>query len=258
MTAIRALLLAFSMFSRVPVPQGSFDAKTQKYALLFLPLVGTGVGLALWGYLALAKLLAFGTILTAAGLTLLPVLVTGGIHLDGFCDTVDALASHASPERRREILKDPHAGAFAVIFACAYFLGYFALCAEGAFGQPAALLFALLHMLSRALGGALALGVPAASEQGLLALFQRSADRKACLAGLIAVSALCAGALILIDSVRGIAMAAGALFVLLYVRRRAKFDFGGMSGDLVGFYIQLAELVMLLCAVFAGKAAIWF
>jgi cobalamin synthase len=25
--------------------------------------------------------------------------VTGGIHLDGYCDTVDALASNASPER---------------------------------------------------------------------------------------------------------------------------------------------------------------
>jgi len=258
MTAIRALLLAFSMFSRVPVPQGSFDAKAQRYALLFLPLVGAGVGLALWGFLALARLLAFGTILTAAGLTLLPVLVTGGIHLDGFCDTADALASHASPERRREILKDPHAGAFAVIFACAYFLGYFALCAEGPFFQNAALLFTLLHMLSRALGGVLALGVPAASEQGLLASFQRSANRKACLIGLIAVSALCTAALVLADPPRGIAMAAGALLVLLYVRRSAKRDFSGMSGDLVGFYIQLAELVMILCAVFAGKAAIWF
>ncbi len=258
MTVLRAILLAFAMFSRVPVPQVTFDEKAQKYALLFLPLVGGAVGLALWGFLTLAKLLAFGTILTAAGLTLLPVLVTGGIHLDGFCDTVDALSSHASPERRREILKDPHAGAFAVIFACAYFLAYFALCAEGAFPQNAALLFMLLHVLSRALGGALSLGVPAASEQGLLALFQRAANRKTCLGGLAAVSALCAAALALTDPLRGTAMIAGALLTLLYVRRSAKRDFGGMSGDLVGFYIQLSELAMLLCAALAGKAAVWF
>lgn len=258
MTALRAILLAFAMFSRIPVPQVSFDEKAQRYALLFWPLAGGAVGLALWGFLALARLLAFGAILTAAGLTLLPVLVTGGIHLDGFCDTVDALSSHALPARRREILKDPHAGAFAVIFACAYFLGYFALCAEGPFAQNAALLFALLHVFSRALGGALSLGVPAASEQGLLASFQRTADRKACLIGLAAVSALCAAALMLADPLRGGAMIAGALLTLLYVRRGAKKDFGGMSGDLVGFYIQLSELVMLLGAVLIGKAAIWF
>lgn len=258
MTVLRAVLLAFAMFSRIPVPQVSFDEKAQKYALLFLPLVGLAVGLALWGFLALAKLLAFGTILTAAGLTLLPVLITGGIHLDGFCDTVDALASHASPERRREILRDPHAGAFAAVFASAYFLAYFALCAEGAFIKNAAPMFALLHVLSRSLGGALALGVPASSEQGLLASFQRAADRRACLGGLVGVSALCAAALTLADLLRGPAMAAGALLALLYVRRSAKRDFGGMSGDLVGFYIQFSELIMLLCAVLIGKAAIWF
>ena len=53
-------------------------------------------------------------------------------------------------------------------------------------------------------------------------------------------------------------MIAGALLTLLYVRRSAKRDFGGMSGDLVGFYIQLSELAMLLCAALAGKAAVWF
>jgi adenosylcobinamide-GDP ribazoletransferase len=41
--------------------------------------------------------LGFGRILFAAGFTLLPVIVTGGIHLDGFCDTTDALAAMPPP-----------------------------------------------------------------------------------------------------------------------------------------------------------------
>ena len=64
------------------------------------------------------KVLGCGLFLQAAGFTLLPVVVTGGIHLDGFGDTLDALASHAEPERKREILKDPRAGIFAVIGRC--------------------------------------------------------------------------------------------------------------------------------------------
>ena len=50
-----------------------------------------------------------------------PVLVTGGIHLDGFLDTADALSSWQPWEKKLEILKDSHAGAFAIIMGCAYF-----------------------------------------------------------------------------------------------------------------------------------------
>ncbi|MFR3921237.1 MAG: adenosylcobinamide-GDP ribazoletransferase [Dysosmobacter welbionis] len=45
--------------------------------------------------------LALPELLRGAGLCLLPVVVTGGIHLDGYADTSDALAS--APRRRREI-----------------------------------------------------------------------------------------------------------------------------------------------------------
>ena len=44
-----------------------------------------------------------------------PLLVTGGFHVDGFLDTCDALHSYQSMEKKQEILKDPHIGAFAVL-----------------------------------------------------------------------------------------------------------------------------------------------
>jgi adenosylcobinamide-GDP ribazoletransferase len=43
-----------------------------------------------------------------------PIIITGGIHMDGFLDTQDALSSYQPRERRLEILKDSHAGAFAI------------------------------------------------------------------------------------------------------------------------------------------------
>ena len=51
-------------------------------------------------------------------LTVIPVFVTGGIHVDGLLDTSDALSSWQERTRRLEILKDSHAGAFAIITAC--------------------------------------------------------------------------------------------------------------------------------------------
>ena len=65
----------------------------------------------------------------AAGFCLVPVWVTGGIHLDGYADTCDALASYGDTAKKLAILKDPHCGAFAVIRLCSYFAAYLMLCA---------------------------------------------------------------------------------------------------------------------------------
>lgn len=50
------------------------------------------------------------------------LLVTGGIHMDGYMDTMDALHSYGSREKKLEILKDSHIGAFAVIMTVLYVL----------------------------------------------------------------------------------------------------------------------------------------
>ena len=60
--------------------------------------------------------------------TAIPILITGGFHVDGFLDTCDALHSYQPRERKLEILKDSHIGAFAVIMLALYgliFLGGF-------------------------------------------------------------------------------------------------------------------------------------
>ena len=54
----------------------------------------------------------FRVFITAA----IPLVITGGFHVDGFMDTMDALCSNQGRERKLEILKDPHTGAFACIF----------------------------------------------------------------------------------------------------------------------------------------------
>ena len=129
MTALATVAVAFAMFSAIPVPQPVWNERNMRYALCAFPLIGVVCGLAWAGWAWLAGALAFPPLLRAGGLCLAPVLITGGIHLDGYADTSDALASCAEPARKREILADPHCGAFAVIRLCVYFTAYLALCA---------------------------------------------------------------------------------------------------------------------------------
>ena len=118
-------VIAFSTYSRIPMPQVEWNEKNMRHTLACFPLVGAAVGLIFWLVDVIGYQLGLGMVLRAALLTAVPVVVTGGIHLDGYCDTVDALASHASRERKLEILKDSSAGAFAVIWCAVWFLAYF-------------------------------------------------------------------------------------------------------------------------------------
>ena len=46
--------------------------------------------------------------------------------MDGLLDVIDARASHGETEKKLEILKDPHTGAFAIIGCGVYLLVYLA------------------------------------------------------------------------------------------------------------------------------------
>ncbi len=251
MNFIYSLFAAFSMFSALPAPQVPWEKEKIRYMLVCLPFVGMVIGAVEYLWLLLCEGLQFGSVLTAAGFTLIPVLLTGGIHLDGFMDTVDALKSHASPEKKRAILKDPHAGAFAIIGLGCYLLGYFALCGQG-FACRDVLLLGLAHVMSRSLSAVSGTVFSVRPGEGTLNVFHQAADKKV---GGIAIGwvMLSAAAMICIWPIGGGAMTLGAILTLLLVRRMAMKQFEGMSGDIAGFQLQVSELVMLALMVLTER-----
>ncbi|MGM9677628.1 MAG: adenosylcobinamide-GDP ribazoletransferase, partial [Butyricicoccus sp.] len=110
--SLNGLLVAFGLYSALPLPQVEWKKHTMRYALGFLPLIGVLVGGCEYGWLLLARHWQLSAMLYGAVAVLLPVALTGGIHLDGFVDTCDALCSYGDREKRLAILKDPHVGAF--------------------------------------------------------------------------------------------------------------------------------------------------
>ena len=173
MTALQTIAVAFAMFSALPMPQFDWNAKNMRYALCAFPLVGAVCG-ALW---CLCGMLPLPALARAAGFCLVPVWVTGGIHLDGYADTCDALSSYGDTAKKLEILKDPHCGAFAVIRLCSYFAAYFALCGCVQFTLRVGALWALALVGERALSGLAVAAFPLAKNTGLAHTFATAADR---------------------------------------------------------------------------------
>ena len=173
-----SFLIAFSMYSKIPMPQCEWNEENMAYAMCFFPWIGVAIGGVtwLWGtfgtYLGLSS--AFYTVI----LTLIPWFLTGGIHLDGLLDTADAMSSWQERERRLEILKDSNSGAFAVITCAVYFMFYY-----GVYSQISARALAMIPFtfcLSRTLSGLAIVTFPKAKKTGSVSAMARGAkDRQA-------------------------------------------------------------------------------
>lgn len=248
MIFIESLFVALSTYSIIPVPNFNWNEKNMKYAICFFPVVGLLCGIFTFALIKLITLLKLSNFFGAIFLICIPLLLTGGIHMDGFMDTVDAISSHRSKERKLEILSDPHVGAFAVIYCIIYILSELAFLFEIRYVQS---LFVLcpLYVLSRCISSICAVNLPNAKKTGMLSTYTKSAKRKIVNIEMGILSFICAVLMIVISPVSGIcALVSGAIWTLLYIRMVMK-QFGGVTGDTAGFFLQMFEL----CAI----AGIW-
>ena len=251
MWVLETAAVAFSMFSALPMPQFDWNERNMRYALCAFPLIGAVIGLSWWCWTWAALRLGLPVLLAGAVRCALPAVITGGIHLDGYADTQDALASHADPERRQEILKDPHCGAFAVVRLCVYDVVYFALCCSMEPTKTALWCAGWSFVLSRALSGLALTVLPLAKDTGLAHTFATAADKKRVRVFLAVLSLVCAAALCWFGRIAGLGMLAAAGAVFARYARMSKKEFGGVSGDLAGWFLVKTEFWMLAALVLA-------
>ena len=253
--------IAFSMYSKIPMPQSDWTEENMSLAMCFFPWVGAVIGLVTWLVYRAGQWLAGSQKTVPAGaaggnslflivlLVLIPVFITGGIHMDGFLDTQDALSSYQPMERRLEILKDSHAGAFAIISCSVYFFAYTGI--YSLLTEHAVKVIAMSFILSRTLSGLSVICFPQARKkgQGLVATFSESAkkrvNRRTLLAYLIVLSVIMVAA----GGGPGAAAVITALLVFWYYHHMSISKFGGVTGDLAGYFLQICEILMALAVV---------
>ncbi len=249
MNLIYNLIIAFAMYSKIPMPHIDWTKERMRYVFCFFPVIGVVIGGAMVLWEKYGMLLTGNEDFHTAVLILIPVIITGGIHFDGFLDTCDALSSYKTMEEKLEILKDSHAGAFAILMGCCYFVldyGVF-----HAVDMRAMRLLAVGYVLSRSLSGLAIVAFQKARKSGLAATFSDSAQKKTVAITMIVYIVACAAVMIVTEPVVGTICFLTAILVFMWYRFMSYGKFGGITGDLAGFFLQVCELIMAVVTVTA-------
>lgn len=244
--------IAFSMYSKIPMPKSDWTKENMKYAMVFFPWIGIVIGLISYGWLWLAGFLnqqgmGLPREFVAVVALLIPVAITGGIHLDGLLDTADARSSWQERERRLEILKDSHAGAFAIIVCAVYFIFYYGVYTM--VNLENMVLIGLGFILSRTLSALAIVTFPMAKGTGLAATFSEGADKRRVRNMMILYLIILTGIYVGIGGLCGVICLVAAGLMFAYYYGMSKRVFGGITGDLAGYFLQMCELIVAAAAV---------
>lgn len=247
---LQSLVIAFSMYSKIPMPRVDWNEKNMKYAMCFFPVVGIVIGIITYIIGQLLFLSSCNELFRAVVMTLLPLLISGGIHMDGFMDTMDALASYGDREKKLRILKDSHAGAFAIIgFGC------YCLWSVAVWSQVTSEMLGVIagvFVVSRSLSGLSIVTFPPAREDGLARTFQDGAHKKKVAVTMVIFLIAILAVLFWQNWLLSIGAVAAVVCVFLGYKRMSGKQFGGVTGDLAGFFLMLAELLMITGIMIAG------
>ena len=235
-TYLHAFAMCQSMFCAIPFPWNIWDEEARDKMLLFLPVVGLEMGF-LWAALAwLCRIWNVAYLVTGLILSVYPYLVTGFLHLDGYMDVTDAVKSCRSLERRREILKDSHVGAFAVIGIVLLLLSQFTLMASAPkMADYRVLIF--VPAVSRCCSALAVTGLKPMSTS-------QYAGQKKTVAHLVVLSlmlALFMAAAFLLCGKYGL-VPVGCVTGYGLALRKAYKSLDGMNGDISGYALTIGEL----------------
>jgi adenosylcobinamide-GDP ribazoletransferase len=240
---VRSLGLALRYLTIAPIPAGAhLEPTTLGRAAAWFPLIGLALGLVVAGAEWVISAL-FPPLLDALLTVTLWKLLTGGLHLDGLADCLDGLVGRDAADRLR-IMRDSRIGAFGAIGLILFLLLEVAAISElSAETRWRALLVA--PALARAMPPFVAWIFPSATPQGQGAMFRSGLTRTRMLIALLLGAAITLIVLSFAGLVVFALAAAGSLGLGWFFTRQL----GGITGDVLGATIEVAELIVLLTVV---------
>lgn len=240
---MNAFKIIISFFTRINVGKFDFSEDAYKQGIKWIPAIGLGIGLIQGAVYYLLRNQAFWY--RGILLTLLYLGITGGLHFDGLSDTFDGLLSYRDKEQTLEIMKDSRIGAFGALSLIGAFVMYVLLWGYAPLGvvvvlpciSRCAMLFAasLSHYARpKGMGGLLINTMTPQRVRPLLIVY---------------FTVITGISYFLVGSRDFIFVLFGGIILLAityYLTQRIKARLDGITGDILGFMIEMIQLIGLM------------
>jgi adenosylcobinamide-GDP ribazoletransferase len=234
---------ATAFFTRLPIDPRLGEWRLADSAWAF-PLVGAGIGGAAAFAFLLAQLIGLASWPVALLSVLAGIALTGALHEDGLADTADGFCGGRDREEKLAILRDSRHGTYGVLaIVVSVLLRATALAGIGDVIHAGLALIAA-HAASRAALPAAMMGLAPARPDGLGAMAGTPRAGSAIAAALIG-AAIALAALGPVRGAMALCLTGAIVFAMAEFARR---QIGGYTGDILGAFQQVGEIVMLLAA----------
>jgi len=245
---IKNIIAAFHFLTILPLPVKTAQKHLEK-SIPWYPLVGAVIGLIIgYGYKLLENLFSPG--ISSALTLLLYIILTRGLHLDGFMDTIDGFFSHTAKSdgnSRLKIMKDPAVGSFALLGAIIW-----SLLLSNAIPDLDLLDFVSIHMLARWAILPIPLIFSYPRESGTGKFFAENINLKTLFAAILITLVIMGVVFFLHNDERiTILLIWGALTFMTFLIATgigwwSKHKINGVTGDVLGFTIEVLHVVLAL------------
>ncbi len=252
----KSLLMTISFFTTIPMVYIEWDEKSNKYMPLFIPLIGIIIGGGFYLVLYVLNLVEISSFLSTALIVTYFVLITGGLHMDAFMDTSDAHFSRRDIEKKLVIMKDSNIGAFAALYLVILLLMKVALYNEVFLHEVPIHILIVIPFLSRFFQTVLLLNTPFAKDDGLAKMYGSLSGRFQ-LSLFVYVLLYIGYSMLFLSLYESIGLVCVAFLYFLIYRRFSLKQFGGITGDIVGAYIEIVEVLLVGGVVLYGMLLWW-
>lgn len=241
---MKRFLITLQFMTRIPINK-SFDVTRLDYAkgTIYFPIVGLIVG-SIVSLIMQLLIGIFSPVLTALVGVITHVFITGGIHLDGFSDTCDGIFSGRGREKILEIMKDSRLGTFGGVGLIILLLTRGALYYEvlnASFIKNSLMIVLISSIAARGIVMFFSYKRRYAREnEGLGDLFIGKVTIKELLINQVILISI----IILIDY-KFLVVYLLTLLIMLLVRRYIESILNGVTGDILGFSIELSEIIFM-------------
>ncbi|WP_338471476.1 adenosylcobinamide-GDP ribazoletransferase [Niallia sp. XMNu-256] len=250
MKMVKGLVMCIQFFTSIPIPyEVPMDRIHINKAVKMFPVLGVLQGILYSAFLyVLLQWTPLSPLAIAFFVWLALIIITGGIHLDGWMDCSDAYFSYRDQQKRIEIMADPKIGAFGVlsviVLLSAKFLFIYEIVLR--FNDNTFLLIILIPFLGKVVMGMLLLNIKSAKEEGLGSLFKEAASQGSL--WIYPVYVVMLGLIIFLIGLKAMSgfllLVLAALVFFIVISRKIVRWFGGITGDVLGASVEGVECLL--------------